>query len=354
MAHGISIMPNGPGPSPAFDKYHRPNSYHVQVECSGDGSSGSPDSKHIHFPSPGQRDFSFPNVHPSPPQWAPTLPNTIVPAGQPIPNLSVQLPQELPENVEINTKSLRDMQLLWEEWHVLERSQMPADQVCEEMKRLAHRTGSAVGAASQGAITRQQMQELLIYATDVMSGRDECLQAAQFLLRLADNLQTIPASRSGALVTNIVTGGRQHMTGPSQHQSTRPSVRTGINTQVESQTRAAALVKSKNTLMQKLASANMLQLAGAAVAAVMAWEGMKRGALKGRRQFRRQKELFDRRRLQCEASNARAYAYLRELRANRFNPLWHDPPPMDACPYAPQPGSGTWYSPDDSPYHRYG
>ncbi len=33
------------------------------------------------------------------------------------------------------------------------------------MKRLAHRTGSAVGAASQGAITRQQMQELLIYAT---------------------------------------------------------------------------------------------------------------------------------------------------------------------------------------------
>lgn len=32
------------------------------------------------------------------------------------------------------------------------------------MKRLAHRTGSAVGAASQGAITRQQMQDLLYHA----------------------------------------------------------------------------------------------------------------------------------------------------------------------------------------------
>jgi hypothetical protein len=69
--------------------------------------------------------------------------------------------------------------------------------------------------------------------TDIMAGKDECSQAAQFLLRLADNLQTIPASRSGALVTNIVTGGRQHMTGSTQHQSTRPTVRTGINAQVK-------------------------------------------------------------------------------------------------------------------------
>jgi hypothetical protein len=46
---------------------------------------------------------------------------------------------------------------------------------------------------------------------------------------------------------------------------------------VESQTRAAALSRSKANILQKLASANLMQLAGAAVAAVMAWEGMKRG-----------------------------------------------------------------------------
>lgn len=75
----------------------------------------------------------------------------------------------------------------------------------------------------------------MLYAA-IMEGRDECGQAAEFLLRLAENLQAIPASRSGALVTNIVTGGRQHMVGPTQMQSARPSVRTGVNTQVYNRT----------------------------------------------------------------------------------------------------------------------
>ena len=68
---------------------------------------------------------------------------------------------------------------------------------------------------------------------EVMRVREEC-QAAEFLARLADNLQSIPLTRSGALVTNIVTGGRQHMTGSTQAQSSRPNVLAGLSTQVGS------------------------------------------------------------------------------------------------------------------------
>jgi hypothetical protein len=43
-------------------------------------------------------------------------------------------------------------------------------QASEDMRRLARRTASAVGAASQGAVTRQQMQELLHFATGGAQG----------------------------------------------------------------------------------------------------------------------------------------------------------------------------------------
>ena len=38
------------------------------------------------------------------------------------------------------------------------------------------------------------------------------------------------------------------------------------------------------------------------------------------------------RRVQCEGANARAREYIRELRENRANPLWHKDPPPDTCP----------------------
>lgn len=60
--------------------------------------------------------------------------------------------------------------------------------------------------------------------------------------------------------------------------------------------------------------------------------------------------MSERRQLQCEASNARAHAYLRELRANRFNPLWHEHPPVDACPYPPMHHAASWFAREESRY----
>ncbi len=56
------------------------------------------------------------------------------------------------------------------------------------------------------------------------------------------------------------------------------------------------------------------------------------GAEEEKRRQRLRAEAAEVRRVQCEGANARARDFIRELRANRANPLWHKDPPMDTCP----------------------
>ena len=57
-------------------------------------------------------------------------------------------------------------------------------------------------------------------------------RGAEFLELLADNLAAAGAGRGAALVSNIVTGGRQSMTGGSQQLSSTAAMRASLRARV--------------------------------------------------------------------------------------------------------------------------
>lgn len=57
-------------------------------------------------------------------------------------------------------------------------------------------------------------------------------RGAEFLELLADNLAAAGAGRGAALVSNIVTGGRQSMTGGTQQLSSTAAMRASLRARV--------------------------------------------------------------------------------------------------------------------------
>ncbi|KAK9908181.1 hypothetical protein WJX75_003830 [Coccomyxa subellipsoidea] len=300
-------------------------------------------------------------LHPG--QWfnpgSPNGPAHGAPAAAPA-AFSVNLAPDAPEDAALVAQNLVDMQQLWDDWHAFAPRELKGEQAIGELKRLSNRTVSAAGVASQGSLNRQQMVELLQFATGVLENAS-CHNDAEYLAVLADKMAAVPArgGGGGALFQNIQNGGRQSLSGGAQTLTSRPSVhaavaaRNGADARSKSDasalSRARAWVETRGCGWLGLVAAGaaaflgtnlLMRAAGAAVggAALGPGGGTGHGGRGNSEETRRQRrltEMSDRRRVQCEAANQIAREYLKELRENRANPLWHKDPPPNSCPMPP-------------------
>ncbi|EIE21344.1 hypothetical protein COCSUDRAFT_66840 [Coccomyxa subellipsoidea C-169] len=283
---------------------------------------------------------------------------------------SVNLAPDAPEDAALVAQNLVDMQQLWDDWHALSPRDLKGDQALSDLKRLSNRTVSAAGVASQGSLNRQQMVELLQFATGVLEGAS-CHSDAGYLAVLADKMAATPARSGGggALFQNIQNGGRQSLSGGAQTLTSRPSMHAALAARNEADARAKsdanALSRAKAWVESRgcgwlglvaagavafLGSGLLKRAAGAAVGGAVLGNGGGngsgyRGNSEENRRQRRLNDMSERRRVQCEAANQLAREYLKELRENRANPLWHKDPPPNTCPMPPD--NLPWRPTDD-------
>ncbi|CAL8463204.1 g2738 [Coccomyxa elongata] len=333
----------------------------------------SPDSV-LPYAYPGLQPSPYP-LHSLPPQilaqlhsggWiypgSPNGPAHSAPAAPPA-AISVNLAPDAPEDAALVAQNLVDMQQLWDDWHGFAPRELKGEQAVNELKRLSNRTVKEAGVASQGSLNRQQMVELLQFATGVLE-QAGCHNDAEYLAVLGDNLAAAPGrGGGGALFQNIQNGGRQSLTGGAQMLSSRPALHAALAAKNEAEARAksgaSAFSRAKAWVEHRgggwvglavgcavafLGTTVLKRAAGAAVSGVPSGHGGRHGGGHGgygrgnsaaMAREQRRHDLSERRRMQCEAANQTGREYLKELRANRFNPFWHKDPPSNSCPMPP-------------------
>ncbi|KAK9810928.1 hypothetical protein WJX73_009103 [Symbiochloris irregularis] len=225
----------------------------------------------------------------------------VPPRGGAPTSLHVQLPPDPVEDGAEAGRCLVDLHSLRDEWQVAQGRRLSGDKAESELKPLINRTTHIVGSASQSAITRQEMYDLLMFAAEVLRALEQQASASSFC-RLADNVALACPTRS-SLITNIMHGGHQSLTGGKQLVDAKTT--TSVTTTLSAKTRAESASRA-------LARSFLQQSAHGA-------EG------------KRLKALYERRRMQCEASNKDAHEYSRQLHANRWNIFWRDEPPRNSC-----------------------